>query len=491
MGTGGRHRRGTRLTALVLACCAVAALAAQPALARKPKGKPAATAGALDKSFGKGGKATFAFPAGNTGSEGAQYTLPFSFTPGHLEMARAPEGKLVVAGATKIVRFLADGRLDKSFGSSGVVRVPPTPGAVFVLAAAAVDSAGRVVLAGVTRPVQLNSSPDPVLSSAEVMRFNADGSPDASFGSGGTLVTDFGLPAPKAAGGRYPGDSVGIASLAIDSQDQILLSGGVVTELSHCASYVDSEGFVTRLTESGAIDPSFGFHLVEGLSRLGQVATRPNGFLALATTGPVCTGKEGSGSVLIGIDPGGNVDSGYGSFGFRNIDFLFPPAMTVAPTGKVLLMGKPYRIYVGKGKKRHRVRVQTIERLLPSGAADPSFRRTGKVDVFLPKHGSLSALALDSGGRIVLAGRLKKGVSKSTKSGLKRSLFLVTRLNADGTTDRGFGHRGSLTTSFGGPTDSFATQVLTAGKRILVGGGVSGPEFGSGGGYAIARYLGG
>jgi uncharacterized delta-60 repeat protein len=465
----------------LLFACAVAAWA----LASSAASAKGVSAGRLDPSFGKGGEVTVGFPAGNTGSAGLQYELPFSFSPGHLEMAKAPGGKTVVAGATKIVRFLADGKLDKSFGSAGVITVPRPAGAVFVLASAAVDSAGRIVLAGVRRPVPTNSTPDPVLSSATVMRFNADGSPDAGFGGDGTLVTDFDLPAPKAGGGRYLGTSVGIADLTIDSQNRILITGGVVTELS-CTRTVNSEGFVTRLTESGAVDPSFGFHLVEGLARVGQIEPRPSGYLALASGGPLCSGKEGPKSVMIGIDPNGNVDPG-----FRTLDFAFPPAMAVTPAGKILLMDNaPYKISIGKGKKQRRVRVQTIEQLLPSGAADPSFRRIGRVDVFLPKHGSLSALAVDSSGRIIVAGRLTKRVSKSPKNKLRRSLFLVSRLNADGGTDRTFGNGGSLTTAFGSPTDSFATQALTTGGRILVGGGISGPKFGSGGGYAIARYLG-
>jgi uncharacterized delta-60 repeat protein len=483
----GRLRAMERIwKTVVLLGCLVAAWAA----ASSPAAAKGVAVGRLDPGFGMGGKVTVGFPAGNTGSAGPQYALPFSFTPGHLEMAKAPGGKTVVAGATKIVRFLADGELDKGFGSGGAVTVPRPAGAVFVLASAAVDSAGRVVLGGVTRPVPTNSTPDPVLSSATIMRFNADGSPDAGFGSGGTLVTDFDLPAPKAAGGRYPGASIGIANLAIDSQNRILIAGGVVTELS-CTRFVNSEGFVTRLTESGAVDPSFGFHLVEGLARVGQIEPRPSGFLALASGGPLCTGQEGPKSVMIGIDPNGNVDPGFGSFGFRTLDFAFPPAMAVTPAGKILLMDKePYKISIGKGKKERRVRVQTIERLLPSGAADPSFRRIGRVNVFLPKHGSLSTLAVDSRGRIIVAGRLTKRVSNSPKNKLRRSLFLVSRLNADGSTDRTFGNQGSLTTAFGGPTDSFATEVLTAGRQILVGGGISGPKFSSGGGYAIARYLG-
>lgn len=489
-GIGVGIRR--RAAALALLCCALVPVAAAPALAQEPHPKPARAdaPGQLEPSFGKGGKVTVAFPAGFTGSQGPQYALPFSFTPGHLEMARAPDGKVVVAGATKIVRYLADGKLDASFGSNGTVKVPRPPGGVFVLAAVGVDSAGRIVLAGVSRLVPPNSTPDPVQSSAALMRFNADGSPDASFGSGGTLITDFGLKAPKTSAGPYPDASVGLGGLSLDSQNRIVVTGGVVTQLSTCNIAVDAEGFVTRLTETGAVDPAFGFHLVDGLTRVGKIEPRPGGgYLALASGGPTCTAPEGPESVIIGIDPSGNVDSNFGSFGFRPVRFAYPPLMAVGPAGKVLMMGSPYRKTVGEGKKQHGVRVQRIERLLPSGAADPSLNRTGSVDVDLPKHGSLAALAVDPKGRMVLAGKLGTRLAKSAKNGPRRSTFMVSRLRANGRIDPGFGDRGSITTGFGRASDSFATQVLLAGKgKILVGGGITTPQFASGGGFAIARY---
>jgi hypothetical protein len=77
------------------------------------------------------------------GSAGPKYTLPFEFTQGHLEMASAPGGKVVVAGAGKIVRYLANGKPDPTFGIAGTVSVPRPPGALFVLAGVAVDSQGR------------------------------------------------------------------------------------------------------------------------------------------------------------------------------------------------------------------------------------------------------------------------------------------------------------------------------------------------------------
>ena len=176
-----------------------------------------------------------------------------------------------------------------------MVTFSPPPGSVFVLASAAVDSYGRVVLAGLTRPLPTDSTPDPVLSSAALMRFNADGTPDTSFGNGGTLITDFGLGDPVAGGGHYPGASVGLRDVVIDSQNRPVISGAYVSEVGGCTRYVNSKGFIARLTESGALDPTFGSGGIRTLSTIatiGQIAPRSGGYVALAAGGPLCKGPK-------------------------------------------------------------------------------------------------------------------------------------------------------------------------------------------------------
>ncbi len=74
---------------------------------------------------------------------------------------------------------------------------------------------------------------------------------------------------------------------------------------------------------------------------------------------------------------------------------------------------------------------------------------------------------------------------------MRRSTFLLIRMRVRGNIDRSFGHHGVVRTGFGGPSSSFATQVIVRGRRIVVGGGVSTPRLHTGGGFAIARYLGG
>jgi len=420
-------------------------------------------------------------------------------------MAVAPGGKLVVAGASKIVRYDEDGKLDPTFGQGGVVTVPRPTGGIFVLSGVAVDSLGRVVVVGLTRPLPTNSTPDPVVSSATVMRFDADGKPDQSFGTHGRLITEFGLGDPKTKEGTYGGPSVGLRSVTIDSQNRIVVSGGYVTELASCSRSVNSKGFVARLTQSGALDPTFGnggIRALETIASLGQIAPFSGGYLTAGTGGPFCTDTEGPAQLLTAFTDAGNLNSGFASFSFRTLKRVAPIAMTVTPTGKVLLLGEPQsrRIYhkvakMEEGKKVIKrvgktIRYQVVERLLPSGAFDPGFSRIGSAKYLDPERGSFTDLTADRGERIYLAGSTGKRVSPSPHNQIVRRTFVLGRLHPKGTYDRGFGRRGKVTTGFGGPSSAVASQVLLDAKgRILVGGSVITPELKSGGGFAIARYL--
>jgi uncharacterized delta-60 repeat protein len=502
---------GRRLAAAVLLCCALLAVAAAPALARKPAKKPgkANVAGSLDTTFGKGGKVTVAFPAETEGGVRVKYDLPYSYNSGHIEMAAAPGGKTVVAGATKMVRFLANGQLDKSFGG-GEVRIPRPPGRNFVLASVAVDSQGRVLLAGTARQMPSNTTPNPLLSSAILMRFTADGAPDPSFGDGGTLITDFGLAAPKGAGGQsYVSPSVGLRSVVVDSQGRPVISGGYVKEFGDCSysSQAISVGFVARLTANGALDPTFGeggLRQVTDLASFPQVGFTPaGGLLAVGNGGGSCgTYEAGPTLELAGMNGDGVLDPNFGFSGFRVINSLGnAPAVTVAPSGKIDLLGPSrnsrQRVKNHKnGKKQPKytyipVAEQTVTQLLPTGAADPSFSRTGSTNIVTERSASFSAIAVDAQGRLLLAGRVAKRVApNSPKNGLRRSSFLVSRMTAKGEFDRGFGNNGEVRTGFGGPASSFATQiVLLNGGRMLVGGGITSPQLSSGGGFAIAKYV--
>lgn len=480
---GGQRRRMERIwkTVLLLSCL-IAALAA----ASSPAAAKGVAAGRLDPSFGKGGKAIVAFPAENAGDVGIKYALPFQFTAGHLVMAPTPGGKIVVAGSTRLARLLPNGRLDRSFGRGGLVTIARPPGMSFVLAGLAVDSQGRILVGGSARPLPASSTPDPLLSSAMVMRFGSNGAVDGSFGSGGTVISDFGIKPPEIGATRYKGAAVGLRSITVDSLGRPLVTGGSVTKVINCSGTETaiSTGFVGRLTESGALDTSFGeggLRQVSDFSTFEQGSLFPGGGLfAVALAKPKCAGEGGGPPVVLtGFGSEGALDPGFGFAGFRAIGYPKAPVATVASSGKIVLLG---------ARERGR---QLVMRLLPNGAADPSFGRIGRIQLVGPEHAALAALALDARGRVILVGRISKRVSKKAKNPLLRSTFLLVRMNPGGRVDRSFGRKGSVATGFGGPSNSFATQIMLDAKgRIVVGGGIATPQLGTGGGFAIARYLG-
>jgi uncharacterized delta-60 repeat protein len=469
------------LTATVVGLLALLLVAPPAALAKAHPGQ-------LDTKFGGQGRVLVPFPAENPGTAGVKYEVPFQFTPGHVQMALAPGGKIVIAGSTQLVRLLANGKLDRSFGTNGIVKIERPAGQSFVLADLAVDSKGRVLLAGSARPQPSASTPDPLISSAMVRRYAADGSVDPSFGNQGTVITDFGIKPPKIGPGFYKAPSVGLRSMVVDSQGRPVLTGGSVTEIVNCGFKMEAvnTGFVARLTASGAPDPGFGeggLRQITDVSSFAQGHLLPGGNLfAIGSPKVACGATSGPPVLLTGFDGSGNLASGFGFAGFRSVGFRTAPVANLAPSGKILLLGPAQ-------KSKHATH-QLVMRLLPDGAIDPGFSRTGRVKLMTPRRSSFDAIAADQRERVLLAGRISRRLHRG--NGPRRSTFMLARFGPTGKFDRSFGDHGSVTTGFGGPSDSYATQVM-AGKRgrILVGGLISTPLLPTGGGYAIARYLGG
>jgi uncharacterized delta-60 repeat protein len=143
--------------------------------------------GQLDKTFGAGGLASTGF-AGDGDSGTA--------------VAVQPDGKIIWAGSQTnpgfapggtfefaVARFNPDGTLDSSFGVGGRVSTeffaPPLQGAQEFAAAVLVQPDAKILVAGSVRQGQNKFAP----IQGAIARYNANGSLDASFGTGGKVVS--------------------------------------------------------------------------------------------------------------------------------------------------------------------------------------------------------------------------------------------------------------------------------------------------------------
>jgi uncharacterized delta-60 repeat protein len=125
--------------------------------------------GSLDLNFGNNGIVTTDF--GNTNYEVCH------------SLALQNDNKIIAAGyfgnILAVVRYNTDGSLDNNFGNAGKVTDSNLPGALGV----GIQSNGKIVVSG-----QI------VLTTYDygysITRFNTDGTPDSSFGTGGNIILD-------------------------------------------------------------------------------------------------------------------------------------------------------------------------------------------------------------------------------------------------------------------------------------------------------------
>ena len=146
-----------------------------------------------------------------------------------------PDGKIVAAGYTggkfAIVRYTTAGTLDATFAAGGI-RQTGLDSAGYAPSVAMHQ--GKILLAGtIDNP---SGGEDFALA-----RYNLDGSFDASFGIGGTVISDFDL------------DDI-LLNVAVDAQDRIVVAGDV-----YRASTTGHQDFaIARYLADGSPDMTFG-----------------------------------------------------------------------------------------------------------------------------------------------------------------------------------------------------------------------------------------
>lgn len=251
-------------------------------------------AGRLDPSFGTGGQVS---GPGGTGRA----------------VALQSDGKIVVAGGGPgmfVERLNTDGARDTGFGAGGVAVAAPLGGSG-VANAVAVQPDGKIVVAGSVVPsVQSRGT------LIAIARFNANGSLDSSFGSGGAEVLDFGLPFAAAQG------------VVIQSDGKIVFAG--VEQGS--TSFAFFNGLVGRLNSNGSLDGSFAGSGVFTYHQPGGGYTSLNA-VALQNDGKiVAAGADAGGpnAVFLRLNSGGTLDS---SFGAGGVATLSSGTFTSTPVG--------------------------------------------------------------------------------------------------------------------------------------------------------------
>ena len=432
-------------------------------------GKGGASPGSLDPTFGVGGIAAASF-----GTDVAEAE----------DVAIQPDGKILMVGSLMLglvgpgtyssadfalARFNPDGSLDTTFGQAGKV-VTDIAGARDIAVAVTVLADGKILVAGHT----LVSVPNQRSSyDLALVRYNANGTLDSSFGKSGKVVTDLG------GGVDY------IKEMVLQPDGKILLAARLDAPQGQPSNY--SFGLV-RLYSDGSIDTTFGnqgivrtsftnFSAIYTPSALSRdIALQPDGKIVLAgDVGYSATTQHDFALTRYHTD--GSLDQSFGSGGLVVTDFAggydSARAVMIQSDGKIVAVG-----VVGNGDFG-------LARYNTNGGLDPAFGVDGRVttDMNAAYVGSdiARAVVIQPDNKIIVAGETT--VVTATRKGYTSALdFGLVRYATNGTTDAQFGSQGKVTTNVGGTDDSASgVAIQTDGKIVVSGDG--------GGRFVAVRYV--
>jgi uncharacterized delta-60 repeat protein len=354
--------------------------------------------------------------------------------PGNVAYAIAlqPNGKIVAAGEVVpiftgeanssdfgVARYNADGSLDAGFGNAGKVTADFNDNNDYAYAVA-VQADGRIIVAGTAGSETRNFD-------IALVRYNPDGSLDATFGAGGKVLTSL-----------TAANDIAHA-MVLQPDGKIVVAGRGLKDFETRAG----DFVVVRYQTNGSLDSGFGqggvayIDFTSGAEPSEDVARalvlQPDGKIVVA--GSVNTTFDTSDTGVARLHTNGSLDDSFNLDGkiTANNGLDDPPrALAVQPDRRIVVAG-----YAQRAADDYDF---ILLRFDEDGSPDPLFGTAGRV--FTDFNGSydvLYGIVLQPDGRIVAAG----GASDATFNDID---FGLVRYNPDGSLDLTFGNGGKSST---------------------------------------------
>jgi uncharacterized delta-60 repeat protein len=322
--------------------------------------------GTLDSSFAIGGKMFHSF----------------GITSRYTSVVIQPDGKILAAGGVNfngrnsdflIRRYNANGSLDDSFGTAGVVTTGFGDESDDFTNSILLQTDGKIVAVGYSN------------SKIALARYNVDGSLDNSFDGDGKVVASF------------PGSSTVTAGV-LQSDGKIIAAGNIRNE-----TYDNFA--LARFNSDGSLDSSFGTN-GQTVTKVGNGHNTINA-VALQSDGKIiAVGNSGNNNgtqndfALVRYNTNGSLDQSFGSSGITTTDVegLNNQAFGIAVqlNGKILVSGA-----INNPNSQ-----ALIARYKADGTLDFNFGQSGIVKLPTGQYGSTAAydVALRPDGKIIAVG---------------------------------------------------------------------------------------
>jgi uncharacterized delta-60 repeat protein len=281
-----------------------------------------------------------------------------------------------------VLALKPNGTIDSSFGIYGLA---DQTGGSYGVSGIALQPDGKIVVSGTT------------YDNYVIVRFQANGAIDSSFGNNGRVVTY---------GGLY---ETQCNAVAVQSNGKILFTG--------CGWYNGDVAFMTICyTSNGNIDSSFGMngraYWQPGTAVAHDIKVLPNGKILLAggTIFPIPA------EVLMRLNTDGSLDTSFNHIGYRLIHYIgytpiifgnFGCHMAVLPNGNIVLSGTLEDSTVNYWKHA------SLSRCTADGQLDSSFCTDGSQVLTIGQLGSgVNSISVQSDSKIITAGFSNYGNSQ-------------------------------------------------------------------------------
>ena len=322
------------------------------------------------------------------------------------------------------------GNLDTGFSSlQSRVRTPVGSGS---------DSASAIAFSGgkLTAAGQSYNGSD---TDFALVRYKSDGRVNTSFGVNGVVATDFGS-------GNDTANAIVVRS---DGKMIVVGSASNGTDLDFAVARYNSNGSLdTSFSGDGKVMTDFG----SGDDVATAVALQPDGKIVVAG---YAAGASNSDFAFARYKKDGTLDTSFSGDGMQTVDFGdndFAYGVALQSNGKIVAAGAAYN---GSDYDT------ALVRLKANGKLDSDFSGDGKQVVDVGGDDFASAVAIQSNGRIVTAGRMDNGTNDD---------FSVLRFKSNGNQDTSFNGTGVQSFDFAGGDDDASSIALLDNGKILVGG---------------------
>jgi uncharacterized delta-60 repeat protein len=356
---------------------------------------------------------------------------------------------VVLFAGTPDMVYAKNGDLDTAFGNGGKIITDFAGGSDYGRSLV-IQADGKILIAGVSD------------SHAAMARYNADGTPDQTFGTGGKAVT------------TLINTGEGITDIVLQPDGKILAA----------AFPSQGQGFIlARFNANGSLDLTFGtggFTMVafgDQIAEANAVVLQPDGKIIVAGNSGAGFASELNDFAIARFNADGSVDQNFGSGGKLKTHFN-GQYNTGTRAAAAILQADGKLIVVGSYKNEGTYREMALARYNPNGTLDNTFGAGGMLSTSFNANAHGNAVQLQTDGKIVVAGYVETGRHNNDMA--------LTRYDTSGALDTTFGNGGKVVKDLFGTSDdiAYALSIQRDGKLVAVGRTGEYPQFRVG----VARF---